>query len=449
MNKIEADVVVIGAGLAGLTAARELAGRGLSVCVLEARDRVGGRTLTEDIAGRRFDMGAQWLGPTQTRMAKLVAEFGLETFPTHHKGRKILEVGGKVSQYKGTIPSMAPHRLLMLNSVINKMEKLAKKVPADAPWDAPDAAERDAITVESLLRSRAPSKAVRGVIDAAVRVIFGADPSDISLLYFLFYLRSGGGLMRLVEIENGAQETRFVDGAQAVALRMSEGLGDAVVTGAPVRAIREDDGGVNVHGDDIEVRARFAVVAVPPPLAARITYEPSLPPERDSLMQRHPMGATTKSHVLYDEPFWRQDGLSGEAVCASGPFDVVFDNCSHDEGQPALLVFTCGSRAHALAKMGADERRRTIVEGLARTFGERAGHPVDYVEKDWAADEWTRGCPTGFMTPGALTAFGPALREPVGRIHWAGTESARQWAGYMEGAVESGDRAASEVLARI
>jgi monoamine oxidase len=449
MGAREVDVAVVGAGLAGLTAARELAGRGVSVCVLEARDRVGGRTLTEDIAGQKFDMGGQWLGPTQSRMAKLVAEFGLETFPTYNKGRKILEIGDKVSQYKSTIPRMAPHHLLMLNSVINKMERLAKKVPVDEPWRAPNAAAQDSVTVESALRTRAPTKAARGVIDAAIRVIFGADPSEISLLYFLFYLRSGGGLMSLVEIENGAQETRFVDGSQSVSLRMSEGLGYAVVTGAPVHSIRQTDSGVVLQAGDLEVRAKFAVVAVPPPLAGRIAYDPGLPPARDSLTQRHPMGATTKSHVLYDEPFWRQDGLSGEVVSTSGPFDVVFDNTSHDGAQPALLLFTCGSRARALSAMNEKERRDTIVDGLVRVFGDRARHPVQYVEKDWGADDWTRGCPTAFMVPGALTAFGPALREPVGRIHWAGTESARQWAGYMEGAVESGERAASEVLARL
>lgn len=449
MSERDVDVAIVGAGLAGLSAARTLKSGGASVTVLEARDRVGGRTLTEGVGGAAFDLGAQWLGPTQTKMAKLVAEFGLETFPTYTRGRKVLEVNGKLSTYKGTIPSMAPHRLLLLNSGLNRMEKLAKQVPLDAPWDSKHAVTWDGQTVESFKRARLPSKAVRDVVDAAIRTIFGADPSEVSLLYFLFYLRSGGGLMSLVEIENGAQETRFVDGSQSVSKALARDLGDSVSLSTPVDSIQQDDEGVRIESGSARVHAKRVIVAVPPALAGRINYEPGMPGIRDELTQRHPMGATIKSHVIYEDPFWREEGFSGEAVYTSGPVDVAFDNCSHDMARPALLVFSCGSKARRLGAMSPQDRRKDVVEALVQAFGAKAANPVDYIDKDWSDDPWTRGCPTGFMPPGVMTTFGRALREPVGRIHWAGTETSTRWAGYMEGAVESGERAAGEVLAAL
>lgn len=441
----EADVVIVGAGLAGLSAARRLREAGHDVAVLEARDRVGGRTYTVTHEGVAFELGAQWIGPTQTRMLELTEELGIATFPTFHSGEKILDVGGKLSTYTGDIPSMAPHKLIQLQLAITAVDRMTTKVPIEDPWRARHASRKDAMTVETFKRRLVPSSDVRGIMDVAVRTIFGAEPSEISLLFFLYYVNAGGGLLNLAGIEGAAQETRFVHGAQSLADAIAEKLADSIVLGAPVRAITYRDDRVLVESAQGSWSARRAIVAIPPALAGRISYDPILPSARDSLTQRFPMGATIKCHALYEDAFWRASGRSGEVVATGGPVSVVFDNTSVDGQQPALLAFSVGAAARRLSAMTEEERKEEVVRSMARWFGPKAREPIAYLDHDWATDRFTGGCPTGVLGPGVLTEFGTALRAAVGPIHWAGTETASEWTGYMEGAVRSGERAADEI----
>ena len=443
------DVVVVGAGLAGLTAARELVRSGASVVVLEARDRVGGRTYSREVGGQWVDLGGQWIGPGQKRMEALARELGLSTFPTWSKGKKILDTGRKLSTYEGTIPSMSPVNLLVLHLALSRAEKMRARVPAATPFLADGAADLDATTLAAWQRRNIPSRLVRDVFDVAVRVIWGAEASELSLLYFLAYANAGQGLMHLVEIENGAQQDRFARGAQSVALALAAGLGDRVVLGAPALRVEHGEGGVTVHTRKGAFGGKYAIVAVPPALAGRIAYDPILPASRDALTQRMAMGATTKCMAVYERPFWRDRGLSGEVACTGGPITVVFDNSPADGSRGMLLGFAVGRPARELSQRPEAERRRAVLSAFARFFGPEAAEPLDYVEHDWSAEEWTRGCPTGTMPPGVMTQLGPALRAPVGRLHWAGTETAVEYCGYMEGAVESGERAAREVGARL
>jgi len=446
---VSVDVVIVGAGLAGLTAASALARAGASTVVLEARDRVGGRTLSRQVGSTVFDLGGQWLGPGQLRLNRLVRELGLRTFPTHDEGTKVMDVDGRLSTYTGTIPSLPLLQLLQMQLAMTVVDRYSARVPAEQPWQLPRAAHWDAITVDAWRRRFIRNPAVRGVMDVAVRTVFGAEAAELSLLYFLAYLNAGGGMMRLVEIRNGAQQDRFVDGAQAVSKQLAAALGEGVVLRAAARRIEHSGDGVSVFTDSGAWHGRYAVVAVPPLLAGRIVYDPALPAPRDALTQRFPMGATIKCIALYERAFWRERGFSGEAICSGGPVTVVFDNTSHDGTQPALLAFIVGQAARDWSARPAAERRRAVLQAYVRFFGAEAEHAIDYFEQDWSAEPWSGGCPVGVMAPGTLSQLGPTLRQPVGRIHWAGTETAVEWTGYLEGAIESGERAAREVVARL
>lgn len=447
----ELDAIVIGAGLAGLRAAEALLAGGATVQVLEARDRVGGRTVTQEIGGVSFDLGAQWTGPGQERVLALVARLGLHTHKQHTAGRKVLEVHDKVSTYKSEIPSLSPLHLLELERTVRRVDRLTAQIDPDDPLSHPKAARWDAQTVETYKHSILSAR-VRGLVDAMVRVVFGSEPAELSLLYFLYYLRLGGGLMRLIESDGGAQQDLVVGGMAQLSLGMADGLGDRVRLCTPVHGIRQDVSGVDVlvlgpRGGIQKLRARRVIVALPPSLAGGLSYEPLLPPARNQLCARMPMGATMKCIALYDRPFWRGKGLSGEAVCDGLPISVAFDDCAPDGSAFALLGFAVGRGARILAELPEVARKRAVTECFARWFGDEARECIAYGDLDWSRERWTGGCPTGVMQPGAYSIGGAALRQPVGRIHWAGTETARVWAGFMEGALESGDRAAAEVLA--
>ncbi|MCC6645939.1 MAG: FAD-dependent oxidoreductase [Polyangiaceae bacterium] len=439
------DVVVIGAGLSGLTAARALVERGLDVVVLEARDRVGGRTWSQPVGAATFDLGGQWIGAEQPRVAALARELGLTTFPSYHRGKKVLLTRDGRRQYAGTIPDVSPLVLLDLEKSLRTIDWLMKKVPLGAPLDSRLGPSLDAVSVGALISRFMPSRTARRLVAAAVRVVFGAEPAEVSLLHFLFYARSGGGFLRLIEIEQGAQQDRLVEGAQALSAGLARLLGDRVRLGAPVAAIRHDERGVTVVTPAGLVRARHAIVAVPPQLAQRIDWSPPLPPRKEQLLTRFSMGATVKCFALYDRAFWRDDGCSGEVVTTDHEVSVVFDNTSHDGKQPCLLAFVVGDAARRWSERPADERRAVVLDALARAFGERARAVCGYVEQDWSVEPWSRGCPVGVLPPGAYSTLGDSVRDPVGRVRFAGTETSTVWCGYMEGAIFAGLRAASEI----
>jgi monoamine oxidase len=443
----EADVIVVGAGLAGLVAARQLVAAGRSVAVIEARDRVGGRTVNASIgAGKVTEMGGQWVGPTQDRLLALASELGVETFPSYHEGRNLLELRGKLRRYKGTIPRLAPHVLFGVQRARGRLRRAAKRVPADAPWTAPKAAELDSQTFATWIRKAARAKKARSLLEIATGTVMGTGTAELSALWMLSYVSAAGSFDALIDVEGGAQQDRFVGGSQRISQRLAEELGDAVALSAPVRRISQDGGGLDVEADGLSARAHRVIVAVPPALAGRIAFAPSLGGRRDQLTQRMAHGALTKCAAVYPEPFWRAEGLSGQAVSDRGPVTTTFDNSPPDGTPGVLLGFIPGAEAIRHARLSEADRRRVVLECFVRLFGEQAAKPGIYLETAWAEEEWSRGGPVCSFTPGSLVPYGEALRQPAGRIHWAGAETATVWCGYMEGAIRSGERAAEEVL---
>ena len=447
----EVDAVVVGAGLAGLTAARQLDAAGASVLVLEAAERVGGRTMTGRVGGVPVEMGGQWIGPGQRRINALARDLGVETFPTHLDGRTVFYRGGRRSEYEedGAIPFKDPASLREALEVFRALGELAREVPADAPWTAGRAAEWDGQTLETWKLQHTGDEDARFYFDLAVESLYACEPRDVSLLGVLADIASSGSFMGLFEIEASAEEYAFVGGAQELSIRLARPLGDRVVLSSPVRRIAQEGGEALVECDGASVRAEAVIVAVPPALRGRIEYAPALPPMHDGLSQRMPMGAVIKCHAVYDGPFWREAGLNGRTESDTGPCKVTCDNSVPGDDAGVLTGFVLGADARLWGRRPARERERAVLGCFARYFGEKALDPLGYAETDWGAEVYSRGGYAGVPTPGLLLDHGPALQEPVGRIHWAGTETAVEWNGYMEGAVESGEQAAGEVLSAL
>ena len=444
----EADVCVVGAGLAGLTAARRLSQAGRSVVVLEARDRVGGRVWTRTSRhGVPVDMGACFVGPHHDRMHALTKEMGVRTFATFVAGDNVLATGGRVRRYRGDIPRVSPVALLSAAQAIARMNAMAKKVPVDAPWDAPKAAAWDALSVRAWLTAgHVPTRLARDLVEATVRACFATELSEVSLLNWLFLVRSADGVESLMNIAGGYQDSQFEGGVGQVPDAMAAGLGDAVVLGAPVRAVRQSADRVEVMSAAGAVTARRVVLALPRALAAGIRFDPVLPADHALLLHQVPAGTEVKMVALYDEPFWRADGMSGATVATDDLIEVTLDTGQPDHAQGVVAGYSAGPRARALAALAEAERREAFVGMLTARLGPRAATPLEVLEQNWAEEESTRGCSMGHFPTGVLTQYGRRLREPVGRLHWAGTETATTSYGAMDGAVRSGERVCEEIL---
>jgi monoamine oxidase len=234
-----------------------------------------------------------------------------------------------------------------------------------------------------------------------------------------------------------------------VAVGLAERLGRRVVLRAPVRRLVQSGGRVRAEAGHVKVSAKRAIVATPPAVAAAIRHEPLLPGPRAQLYQRFPMGSVVKCLAVYDTPFWREDGLTGQATSDTGPCRITFDNTPPDGAPGILLGFIEGDEARRWTREPAARRRAAVLESFGRYFGERALSPRRYMDKSWAEEEFTRGCYGGYTPPGVLLSYGEEIRRPFGRVHWAGTETATIWNGYMDGAIRAGERAAQEVLAEL
>jgi len=446
-------VIVIGAGFAGIACARLLHAQGHSVRVLEARDRIGGRTRTDTIGGRVVDVGGQWIGAGHDRLRELTRAAGLDVRPQYTEGSKLLQLStdapGRVRRYDGLIPKVSWPALAELELAIRSLERKARRIDPAAPWEADRAEAWDARTLASWARLRFRTRGGREVFDAAVRAVMTAEPSALSFLHFLFYCASNDGFEALTSTRDGAQADIVVGGVPAVARWMAAPFTDGVHLNEPVTRVQQSQDGVSVTTTTGCYQAERVVITVPPALLGGIEFAPRLPVARARVASQSPMGSVIKAVVAYDRPFWREAGLSGEAVSHSLPFNTVLDASWPEADGGALVGFFDGKPAMDYADADQATRRQAVIDSLVQYFGPQAATPISYADYNWLADDWARGCYTGVMPPGVMTTVGHTLRIPCGRVHWAGTETARRWTGYIEGAIESGERAAEEIIAAL
>jgi monoamine oxidase len=453
----KADVVVIGGGFAGLAAAYDVMRAGHSVLVLEAQDHVGGRARNLPIGGGEIsERGGTFAGPTQNRILALAKDMGVATFPTFAQGENVYYADGDKTTYSdsGPLGTAPPDPLITpdLAQVIPRLDDMSTHVPVDAPWTSKNALEWDSQTFQTWIDNNSTSQRFKRIVPVATRPIFGAEPRELSLLFVLFYIAASGDethpgtFERNFNTRDGAQMFRFEGGSQRIATELAKRLGKRVKLKRPVRRIDQDAGGVTVHCDHLTVTAKRTIVTAPPAMAARILYDPPLRIERDQLSQDLRQGNLCKVAAVYDRPFWRDAGLNGTAVSLNGPVNVAYDDSPPDSSPGVLFGFIGGDEARGWYGKPAAQRRAEALGSFANYFGEAARAPLTYHETLWPAERWHRGGPVGVAGPGTLLAHGHTLREVHGRIHWAGTESSTFWAGYMDGAVRSGQRAAAEVL---
>ncbi len=448
----DADVVIVGGGLSGLFAARELSRAGVEPLVLEADTRTGGKILTvPTVDGVPLELGAQWIGDTHERMHRLAAELGVETYPQLDVGETAYELGDTGVLRQEAFYGRFAAELAAVDEVLARLDDLAATVRPEAPWTAPRATEWDAITAGAWYDAQGLDPVGRALLEICTVGILAVPTVEVSFLHLLFTLSTCGvGAALFSEAEGGAQTARFVGGTTAIPDRLAAEVAQHVLLDAPVQTIEHAADSVTVHCRGGRVfRGRRVIVAIPPALAGRILYDPPLPGVRDQLTQRMPHASAMKAFFVYDEPFWRDDGLNGQLISDAGPARMSNDTCvpGHDAG--VLLAFLEGEQARQAARRPEAERRSLLTEQLVRTFGPRAGVPAAYVDGEWGERPWTRGCYNANLGPLVWTHFGSALTLPVGPIHWASTDTASVWSAYMEGAVEAAERAVGEVLATL
>ncbi len=438
-------MAVVGAGLAGLTAASVVHTAGRSVIVLEARKRVGGRNFDHPLApGKVAELGGQWAGPGQDRVLALARELGVATFPTYSNGSSVYYSEGQVRSYRGDIPPANPESLGELEAAIIEFNTMATAVRAERPWTAPQAAGWDQETIQGWINQNMRTGEAKNLAELAIRGVYGEEADQISLLDLLAAITGVGGDFNT--LIGSAQSIRFVGGPQQLSEKLARRLGSRVHLGVPIIAV-EQDRGVRLHANGQTFAARRAILTMPKTLLGRIHFSPPLPPAHDQLLQRQPMGSVVKVNAIYRRPFWRDQGLNGAATSDTGPVRITYDNSPRD-GSPGVLVgFMEGNDSRAFYARSTAARRAAALQSFARYFGRRALDPIGYVDMMWATEPYTRGAYGSFSPPGVLTSLEDPLAHAVGGLHYASADASPLWPGYMEGAIRSGERAAAQALA--
>lgn len=442
------DVAVVGAGLAGLSAATAVRRAGRSLIVLEARHRVGGRNFDHHLGKDKVaELGGQWTGPGQDRVMALARELGVATFPTYSTGSNVYYANSHRHIYKGDVPPANPAALVELETAILAFNGMAKTVPAGRAWTAPHAASWDQQTIGGWIESNLHTAEAQNLAGLAIRGVYGEDAKQISLLDLLSAITGVGGDFNT--LIGSAQSIRFVGGPQQLSKKLAHRLGHRVRLGVAVSSIAHGPHHVTLHAGAESFACRRAILTLPKPLFSRLQFDPPLPPAHDQVLQRQPMGSVLKVNAIYSRPFWRDEGLSGSATSDTGPIRITYDN-SPPDGRPGVLVgFMEGDDSRAFFAASKAARRAAALSSFARYFGPKALQPAGYVDMMWATEPYTRGAYGTFNPPGVLTSLNDPLAHSFGGVHYASADASALWPGYMDGAIRSGSQAAADVLAEL
>ncbi|WP_427005417.1 flavin monoamine oxidase family protein [Pseudarthrobacter sp. H2] len=453
MLELDRDVVIVGAGPAGLTAARELKKAGLSVAVLEARDRVGGRTWTDTIDGAMLEIGGQWVSPDQTELLALLDELGLQTYSRYREGKSVyLGADGQRTLYTGESFPVSETTAAEMDKLTALLDALAAEIGATEPWAHPKARELDTVSFHHWLRENSPDEEACNNIGLFIAGGMLTKPAHaFSALQAVLMAASAGSFTHLTD-EDFILDKRVIGGMQQVSLLQAAELGDEVVLNSPVRTINWEptaEGGhrVTAVSERATVNARFVIMAVPPNLYSRVSFNPPLPRRQHQMHQHQSLGLVIKVHAVYSSPFWREDGLSGTCFGAGALVQEVYDNTNHEDPRGTLVGFISDEKADAVFELNAGDRRRAVLESIAGFLGEKALTPEVYYESDWGAEEWTRGAYASSYDLGGLHRYGKDQHTPVGPIYWSSSDLAAEGYQHVDGAVRMGRRTAARIVA--
>ncbi|GAA4662735.1 NAD(P)/FAD-dependent oxidoreductase [Arthrobacter cryoconiti] len=454
MQHIERDVVIIGAGPSGMSAARELRKAGLSVAVVEARDRVGGRTWSNTIDGAWLEIGGQWVSPDQTALIGLLDELGLETYSRYRDGDSVyVAPDGTRTRYTGEMFPVSATTEAAMNQLIETLDSLAGAMDPEKPWAHPQARELDIISFHHWLRTQSSDEEACNNIGLFIAGGMLTKPAHaFSALQAVFMASSAGSFTNLVD-DNFILDKRVVGGMQGVSVKMAEELGEDVILNSPARTIRWEETSegyrVSVISDKATVTAKRVVMAVPPNLYNRVSFEPALPRRQHQMHQHQSLGFVIKVHAVYDTPFWREDGLSGTGFSASSLVQEVYDNTNHDDPCGTLVGFISDEKADYAFTLSPEQRKKEITSALADFLGPKAAEPVVYYESDWGTEEWTRGAYAASYDLGGLHRYGADQLTPVGPIHWSCSDLAAEGYQHVDGAVRMGQFTAAKLIAEL
>jgi monoamine oxidase len=446
------DVVVVGAGMAGLYAARQLRKAGRTVALLEASDRLGGRVFDLKVGPKATDIaesGAEWINSNEKRIQGLMKAFRLKTYKSYVQGQSTLIINGQVSRFNGaTVPTLPGNGTPELIDALGKLTTMAQQVPIDAPWDAPDAVDWDTQTGKTWIDANIDDPVARDFASIVIGGPVSVQAADISLLHYLFIAAASGGPLNLVTINSGDLSDRIIGGPGRLVQGMAAPLRAVTSLNTPATMIERHKTRVRVTTPNGRWVAGDVIVAMSPTMTQQILFEPALSVQRNQSVQRTGQGSCIKAFPVYKTPFWRAQGLNGIIQSNSTPFSGVFDNSPADGSVGVLFALIENVAARRFGKLSADERKAEVLDGLALALGEEARHPVRYLEQDWAKEPWLRGGAAAFFAPGVLTEYRYLFGAATGRVHFAGTETGTAFWGNMEAALESGERAVKEILSR-